>query len=389
VKTLNKWIFCLYIIVTLTPILSSCYIQMALVVLWGLTIIPVFQYVEKDWKLFIFAWIGYAIILRVIGFSTASWGNYGIYVLFYYPLFVFAIYRHILNDKEKHCMVNFIMAVALLNMLYNICFLIRHPGANQELNFSDMYAGCNLGNSDFTFVIMLVLIIYLYYAIHGRIIYFLAVVLGCFYLVISSKTTALLVFLIITYIIFVEKFAAKIEKRQRILIECLGIILPLLLYKPVLIVMSHFISNQYIVERLNALIVGDTSSVYLSRAGLAKISFHTFLNHPVLGIGYVKADFSKIDYVTTGIGHHSEFIDHLGRYGLIGAVAYIFIWYNYFKTFNSYSGTKKDHYAGIMIFIAFMMYSLLNNSMDAMSGVVIFYLVSSVADGDFGKKKYQ
>ncbi len=387
-KTLNKWIFCLYVIVTLTPILSSSYIQMALVVLWGLTIIPVFPYVEKDWKLFIFVWIVYAILLRMIGFSTAAWGNYGIYVLFYYPLFVFSIYRHILNDKEKHCMVNFILAVAMLNMLYNIYFLIRHPGANQELNFSDMYAGCNLGNSGFTFVIMLILILYLFYALHGKILYLLVVMAGGLYLVISSKTTAFLVFLIIAYIIFVERFAVKIKKEQRILIECMGIVLPLVLYKPVLILLSHIISNQYIVERLNALIVGDTSSTYLSRTGLAKISFHTFLSHPVFGIGYVKADFSKIDYVTTGIGHHSEFIDHLGRYGLVGGIVYIIIWYNYFKTFNSYSGTKEDHHVGIMIFIAFMIYSFLNNSMDAMSGIVIFYLVSAVADGYFEKKKY-
>lgn len=361
---------------------------MALVVLWGLTIIPLFPYVEKDWKLLIFGWIGYAILLRIIGFSTAAWGNYGIYVLFYYPLFVFSIYRQILNDKEKHCIVNFTLAVAMLNMLYNICFLIRYPGANQELNFSDMYVGCNLGNSNFTFMIMLILIIYLFYALHGKIIYLLFVVIGGLYLVISSKTTALLIFLIIAYIISVEKFAGKIKKENRILIECMGVILPLVLYKPVLLVLSHFISNQYIVERLNALIVGDTSSIYLSRTGLAKLSFHTFLSHPVFGIGYVKADFSKIDYVTTGIGHHSEFIDHLGRYGLVGGIAYIIIWCKYFKSFNSYSGTKEDHHAGIMIFIAFMIYSFLNNSMDAMSGIVIFYLLSAVADGYFKKEEY-
>lgn len=380
---INKTIFYIYILVTLTPILSSSYLEFALATLWIVTALPLHPFIKKDWKLVILIWIIYAVILRVIGFSSASWGNYGIYILFYFPLFVFYFYRERLNECEKKRIMIFILIVALSNMLYNTIFLINNPGANLELNFSDLYSGMNIGNSGFTFIIMLVLIFCACYVLQGRKMFILPFVIGLFYLVISSKTTSFLIFLIILYILSINIVLTKISRTQRIIIIIIGIIALIFIYREGLDFLVHVIRNEYIVERINALIQGDTGSTYLSRLELAKISLNTFSKHPIFGIGYVKADFALISYTSTGIGHHSEFIDHLGRYGIIGAVFYLLIWINYYKSIQKMNGSKDSIRIANMMFVAFLVTSFLNNSMDAMSGIIIFYLALATADGQF------
>ena len=335
----------------------------------------------------ILIWIIYAVILRIIGFSSTSWGNYGIYILFYFPLFAFCFYREYLNEYEKKRIIVFILIVSLSNMVYNTIFLINNPGANLELNFSDLYSGMNVGNTDFTFIIMLVLIVCACYGLQGRKLFILFFVVGFFYLIISSKTTSFLIFLFILYILFINMILTKIGKKQRIVVIIAGVLLPLCIYSEGLDLLVHVIKNEYIVERINALMQGNIESTYLSRFELAKISLNTFLNHPIFGIGYVKVDFALISYTSTGIGHHSEFIDHLGRYGIIGAAFYLIIWINYYKSIQKMNGSKYNMQIAKIIFIAFLATSVLNNSMNAMSGIIIFYLALAIADGQFDRVK--
>ena len=376
-KAINVLIFNIYILITFTPILSNSYLQIALAILWIATSLFLYPYIEKSWKLIIFVWIAYAIILKFIGYSTAEWGNYGIYILFFFPLRVFDVYSKILDQDEKYHIFRWILIVSIANLIYNLYFLINHPSANLELNFSNQYANQNLGNSGFTFVIMLILIYFLYYALKGKKLYIPIVIIGIIYLVFSSKTTAFLIFLIITYAIIVSLFLKHIKKSQQVIVFILGIVILCLAYTYGLEGLATLIKNDYITTRIDALLKGDVSSTYLSRFSLAKLSLHTFANHPIFGIGYVKADFSKISYISTGIGHHSEFIDHLGRYGIIGAIFYCLIFIPYTKDIQATRIEKSDN-ATIFIMMAFYMYSVLNNSVDAMSGIIIFYFVAAI-----------
>lgn len=391
-KTINKLFFCLYIIFAFTPLLSSMlYIQMGLMVAWGITILPLGRIKKKDWTLLIIigSWLVYAITLRIIGFSSAAWGNYGIQVMFYFPLVVFMTYRSLLTEREQYHLICFVGIVMLINMLDNIYLLVRYPGANIELNFSDMYSNLNLGNSSFTFVMMLLLLVCFGYFLNRKRWYVIPVLAGVFYLVISSKTTAFLVFLIFAYLMVVEKAAAKLPIRYRAMIMILGVGILLFLYRFSLEIVSVFTNNEYILVRLKALVKGDTSSVYLARWGLAMLSISTFLEHPLFGIGYVKADFALVDYASTGIGHHSELIDHLGRYGMIGIVFYLLIFCNFYRYVKRLYGEKQDKVSVGMIYVAFMLYSVLNNSIDVAAGVVFFYVLPALADGQFQHLKKQ
>jgi O-antigen ligase len=49
------------------------------------------------------------------------------------------------------------------------------------------------------------------------------------------------------------------------------------------------------------------------------IGFETFINNPIIGIGYYRVYFESVSEVLKlPIGHHSHFIDSIGRFGILG-----------------------------------------------------------------------
>lgn len=383
---INKCIFIAYIITAFTPIAGNTYIQFGLMVLWILTALMIRPKLQRDYKLVILIWLMYAVGLKIIGYSTASIGNYGIQMMFFFPLFVYEFYKREVPTDDLRKLMYFGLFVLTINMLYNLIFLILNPGANIELNFSDTYAGMNLGNSEFTFVVMLMLIIFLYYSINGKPTLLPIVIIGIIYLVVSSKTTSFLLFVVIGSCVVIDRFTKNINKTQKVILLSIVVILALFLYRFGLTVLTSFIKNEYLLARINALIAGDSTSTYLSRIELAKLSFNTFLKNPFIGIGFVKADFAKVSYISTGVGHHSEFIDHLARYGLVGAVFYICIFGQFIKKTIQNAASLEGAKVAKYVIIGFFASSVLNNSIFTISGVMLFFIVSGVADGLFMNK---
>lgn len=70
---------------------------------------------------------------------------------------------------------------------------------------------------------------------------------------------------------------------------------------------------------------------YLVRIDLAKLSLETFISSPIFGIGkhFANQQMYGLNAVySVGIGSHSELIDHLAVYGIVGLVSYLFIFKN-------------------------------------------------------------
>ena len=114
----------------------------------------------------------------------------------------------------------------------------------------------------------------------------------------------------------------------------------------------------------------------LARLDLAALSFKSFLNSPLLGIGYhkvaiIKGDFSGV--YQSGIGHHSAFFDNLAEYGIIGVYFYALIYYNIIRSSLNKCIGISDKNMFILCYIAYLLFAILNNITFPHIGIIMFF----------------
>lgn len=118
-------------------------------------------------------------------------------------------------------------------------------------------------------------------------------------------------------------------------------------------------------EIINSFVYGKTSGHYEKRNGTLLASIEVFKEYPIFGKGYQYGNvFSLGQYY--GIGDHSEILDALARYGIVGG----FLWlYPYFKTIKQIF--RKN--LGTAITILLLMY--FNPFMSFHSNAVVFMFI--------------
>lgn len=83
-------------------------------------------------------------------------------------------------------------------------------------------------------------------------------------------------------------------------------------------------------------------------------SFKTFLKSPIFGINF-KTGSNFYNQAQFGIGSHSQWLDQLGRYGIIGSLPYFSLYYLLFKKISSYNKIPISYaWFIIMLFIGFV-----------------------------------
>ena len=87
------------------------------------------------------------------------------------------------------------------------------------------------------------------------------------------------------------------------------------------------------------------------RWGLVKMSWSTFLNNPIFGVGYTVGNvYSKL--FESGVGTHSEICDILAQHGIVGASLFFMYFFNAIKRL----GLKIiDHSYLIVLFVMALM----------------------------------
>lgn len=388
IKKINVFVFLLYIICAITPSLglSFCF---PLMLIWGVTAISSFKLrVQKDWRLVVVLWLGYSILLRIVGFSTATWGNYGMYVLYFFPLLVFSVYYRIHDEETNRRILNFISIVTLVNLVYNIIMLYMYPHANQSLNYSDVYTDTNIGNTMFTALMLPISILWVGKAIYSKKVYWVLAISSLIYFILASKTVPLVCYIFFAFLIVLMKLIGEEKKSLGKFLIIIIVTVVLLSYKPILGKLAEILDDPYVSTRLNAIIEGDYSSTYLTRIYLMKLSFDTFMSHPLFGVGYVKVEYGMDNYINAGIGHHSELVDHLGRYGIVGMIFYLFIYLGYWRMTREISVNRNKRLVASLAMISFLVLAITSNTITVMSGIVVFFAIPVyVATDDCSKKQ--
>lgn len=101
-------------------------------------------------------------------------------------------------------------------------------------------------------------------------------------------------------------------------------------------------------SQIGHFLMGGQSIQYLTdgRFSRSSLSMSTFLHNPLTGIGWVTG--FNTNYELGLIGQHSEWIDSLGRFGVIGAGLYFTF---LFKSIQETYQYKKKLYSTIIVFV--------------------------------------
>ena len=121
----------------------------------------------------------------------------------------------------------------------------------------------------------------------------------------------------------------------------------------------------------------DNSSL-AGRFLLGMTSLNTFLSSPInfiWGVGddiMIGEQYEFSDLLSLGIGNHSQFLDMLAKYGIIGGVIFVNIIKGMSKWLKKFSLSKLFHRYVVLFILLFFFQSILNNSFLPDLFVVIF-----------------
>lgn len=330
----------------------------------------------------IWIWILYQVLLYAIGFSTSSIGNYMTILFFYCTALNGLIIYDLYDEIHIRRLAKFVCALVLFNLLDNIRLGVIYPNCNSYMyqSWGSNYLLMNVGGTEFDAAIMLLCgtistCLFWYRKKMRGAIRNLAVIfcfLMLYYLTfISGRATSILLLCLMML------FAMFRGKNKILIPAAITILLLLILFSDVSAV--SLISNERVASRLSdisRIISGNqiaSDSSLAVRITKAQESFRTFLSTPsslIFGIG----NHDTLSEVT-GIGHHSEIIDILPKYGVIGFLLFVLV---ILKIRNKiYS---SDGRGGLVSFIYFffVLYSFFNVSVYPVIGVVVFMLSPSL-----------
>lgn len=198
--------------------------------------------------------------------------------------------------------------------------------------------------------------------------------------IINASFTIGILILIFSIII---GFFSKLKSRNLLLIGLiLSFLIPLIPTDTVGIYVkqiSYGIDNPYVSERFEDIgnfLQGTTNSSQhlLNRTKLYEMSLNTFKENP-MGIG-------SYYYVNgVGIGYHSQILDDLARYGILGLLFYLLFFYTYYRYIQKQWNKSNFNVNFLGTLLTFLFISSLNPTFSSQSiSIIIFFVVPALPE---------
>lgn len=314
---------------------------------------------------YVYCWFTFS-----LGFSDLAIGRFATLFVFLGSMtfFAFSFDTHLARDSARQ-LVSLTTIVVVVCIVFNIVKIFNDPTLIIRMNYSDA------SDSEYRFIAntmlasawSLLLLIVIVAAPYSSALKFILTLLVLSYALMAAKTTMLLLLVLSLLIRYLSTFGVIIISFGLFAIA-IG----------VEVAFSEGLAYvDYVNVRLTALynfVTAGEFSSELERIRLAGLSFYTFLENPIFGVGY---DFVSLEgglnaAYYSGIGHHSETVDFLARFGLLGvlvASAIIF----FIRRFGLMTELSARGSASIICYL--IGYSLLNNFVSAGMGFVLFFFL--------------
>ncbi|MDS0526535.1 hypothetical protein NNC19_12660 [Clostridium sp. SHJSY1] len=284
-------------------------------------------------------------------------------ILSFAPIFIFDFFYLENSNDRKYAKIFlcFIIPVLLYTVFATLYYLYSDPQVAREMvtwNPSSEVIDSTLpiaigGGYALIYGVMLIPVV-LFYIIRRiqckakmKLLYFILMLFFLYFIFRSGFTTAFLISLFGIYIVFLSNIQHN-KVLKMIIISVVTIIAGYLcIYFGVLDYIGGLLPSDSIISiRLNeirpALFNGNKISSFGLRLELLQKSFSAFINNPLFGVGYKVGQ----SYANEGtlLGLHSEWVDNLGRYGIVMGLPYFsFIFLCFRDLIKKYKNTKyKD-----------------------------------------------
>lgn len=335
------------------------------------------------------SYITLSLFYKIVGYSSAEWGNYMNQLLFFVPILLMLLMQDRLNVRQKRLLCLIMLLVMFVNIADNIRLSILYPELNSVGRLyqdADFLSSINVGGTTFyTFTLFVFNICFFIYlnCKEKKIRYIVLVIaiVSSIYILVFSLRGSIVVYFLLSIIL--QYFAFKTRNTTLFLFILIfaGIItfITVVLFQDVIIDFIISISpNERLTTRLVTLVDVENEEANLytitGRTNLYLLSVHTWLSDITnffFGIGDHRAAQGAI---TTGIGQHADLLDTLARYGLLGLVL-IFLTFKYYFEFLISLFEKKYKQQLLTIFTILIMCGVTKGIFAAGVGCVIFLLL--------------
>ena len=358
---LPAWLLCAFAVSILTPRIDHWHRMVPLacaLLFWAATGRAFLKALRHRlvWLPTLYFAVGVA--YRFLGFSSASWGNYALFLMMFVAYWAGLYAWNFMPPSERRR----VFAVVFLAFAVNLADQFRlnwmNPGMHGKFVRAGRYGELNFGGTNFICSIMVFVLFLLADILNGRpnnprwklVLYGSLVALASFYFVAHAQSaTITLCFAFAAVLFWVCGNLQPGDKRLFLRVLGAGCVLALLLAITPLVLSwamdvlapvagSKFLARLQTIQHLaeNQL---DTSDLQvLSRGELMMMDIDNWLSSPssfFIGMGFHRtASFGVMERAElTGAGNHSGYMDVLPRYGLLGLVAIVALTVSLWKYF--------------------------------------------------------
>ena len=349
------------------------------IILYGLTVLWFWTAMMIDTKWltsargFIFALFVYFVIILCDNYIQGTYKGLEDFVksnIYFFVFMLMGVFYSCNKDKfDLKPVLALIFIVVMISYIATYAGLSKYPNASRDLAsginpMCDTFKKMGIGGFGFIYqtpylIIAIIFIFNQHLNVWKALLLFGAIVLMSYTVVKSQYTTATIT--VVAAIGLSLIFVSNKNNRTKIIILIFLIMLIALLRVQLL----EFILKIYpdkdgtIWMRLNELLQSmiDDSESEFNRIAIMKKSLEAFLNNPIIGeMGKEKS-----------IGGHSDFVDMLGQFGLIGFVVYNAIYYYAAKTIYKNLRSEKLKIAFIILQVILLLNRLTNPMYSAQS----------------------
>lgn len=342
--------------------------------------------------LFFLAFFLYHTLTSLININDFKYwaGNIVVYVFVsYFPLFIYRNYEKYYSYKERIKALKVIMFIWNIIVIYSIIYYIFNPGIAREAivyqeEFDKLFIGggyplaygsCVLG----VFIFGLYTKGYFTTKKEKKIaILFVLLSFIHVFLTNSTLTTIWMIVGLFFETIFRKKGKNYFHKKIIMIFIFFGLFILLIFFNTqigsYIISIGRYDSEATLYQKriyeIGTIIKGESYTRHTNdRLSRPLMSFEKFVESPIVGVGY-KYGYSFALMSENGLGNHSELIDTLAKYGLIGFSLWIMLIITFIKSVqNNLKQTKMSIWWIIMLSMMFF------NPFISMPSLVAVFLI--------------
>ncbi|KGX89982.1 hypothetical protein N781_08745 [Pontibacillus halophilus JSM 076056 = DSM 19796] len=375
-----------------------------LFILWALYSLNNNNYwIKKNLHLHLFAFFILFQILfyELLGFSDINLINLVPTIFFIVSAYVGYFYLNLNDQDVDKSVIKITTILVIITSITTIWGLMRYPNAvrsltstSQDKDMQQTLYAMNISSFDFTYSLVIVLpLLFImlltrtkkYYPIWEKFIVFC---ISLLFLVVIFNSKFLISYILLGMSFLVSLFSVIRNTFFSAILITISSILILFISPTLIVFMLDIISNNtdslLIINKIatvkQIIESGYNLSLIGSRYDYFLLSFSSFVDSPIFGVGaYYKDEY-------TLIGGHSQLMDDLARYGIVGFVLYMGLMIGFIRN----NINKLRHYkiknAMFYSYVIFFLLNFLNPARSFIFSLLFFILIPAL--GRYVDKKF-